>query len=468
MAGLCAARVLEPFFEKITLVDRDGLPDGPTPRAGVPQSRHVHALIPRGARELEAFFPGFLEEYEAAGAHALDVPYDGTLLRYFGWQRPMRSGTKAYFATRDLTESIVRRRLRERGRVEILDRADVTALDARPDGGGRVSAVRVTRKDGGAAYRAGSAGAGANLVLDADLVVDASGRTSKAMSWLQALGRPAPREEVVDCYSGYSSRWYELPEPSAWPRDFWWKVVWIDPSPPEHLMGGVLFPVEGRRFIVTLIGYSKHYPPNDEEGFKRALEALRSPVLARVTEICRPVSPVHSSRALKNRLRRYDELADPAPGLVAVGDSVCTFNPMYGQGMTIAALSSRALEETLGRVALRDAGFERVFFATHLRYIKDAWRLATGADMRFPGVSSDLPPPSEFAKFFGNAIQHGMIVDGEVLRRVASVSYLLEPTRTLFEDRALFARIVLRGVLGTLKERMRSRSLPAMPPGPPA
>lgn len=455
MSGLSAARVLEGFFEKITVLDRDDLPETATPRAGVPQARHVHALVTRGAKELEALFPGFLAEYEAKGALEVDVPYEGVILRPMGWQRPMPCGSKVHLATRDLTESILRRRLREDGRVEILPRTEATGLYVRPDEPGRVGGVHAVQRGGGA-----------NLTLPADLVVDASGRSSKAPAWLASLGAEVPREEVVDSHSGYSSRWYEAPEDL--PSDVWWKLVWIDPSPAEgHFMGGVLFPVEGRRWIITLIGYAKHYPPNDDEGFVRALSSLRSPILARMAELGRPISPVYASRANQNRLRRFDKLASPLPGFVAVSDSVCTFNPMYGQGMTVATLSARALESTLTRVSLRDPGFERVFFGNQHRALKDAWNLATSADMRFPGTKSDLPEPSRFAQFFGDAILQAMIVDSEVLRRTSPVYYMMKPTRSLFEP-ALAARIMLHGAAGLAAARLRRTPISPTPPPRPA
>jgi 2-polyprenyl-6-methoxyphenol hydroxylase-like FAD-dependent oxidoreductase len=452
MAGLTAARVLDRFFDEIMLVDRDEIPDEAAPRAGVPQARHVHALIARGARELEAMFPGFSKEYEARGAVALDVPWDGTVLRTTGWQKPLRSDTEVWFATRDLTESIVRRRIREIEKIQIIDRTDVTSLGVAPEKPGRISVVHATRKDGGA-----------NLTLEADLVIDATGRTSKAPTWLESLGFPAAREEIVDCHSGYGSRWYEMPEASEWPSSYWWKLVWLDPLPPEHLMGGVLFPVEGRRFIVTLIGYSKNYPPSDEAGFDEALRKLRSPILAEMTARCKPISPVYASRALKNRLRRYDQIEKPARGFVAVSDSVCTFNPMYGQGMTIATLSARALEETLERVSLDDPAFERAFFAAQQRKLKDAWSLATSADMRFPGVVSDLPMPTPFQRFVSKAMQHALIEDPVVVRRMMPMLYLLKPTKGLFE-KDLFARILAHGVVGEARARLFPKATPPRPP----
>jgi hypothetical protein len=152
-------------------------------------------------------------------------------------------------------------------------------------------------------------------------------------------------------------------------------------------------------------------------------------------------------------------------GLIAVSDSVCTFNPMYGQGMTVAALCARALESTLERVSASDEAFERSFFATQWRAaLKDAWSLATSVDMRFPGTQSDMPSPSAFAAFFGDAIQHSMLDDQEILRRATTVYYMLKPLRALFEP-DLAARILIRGGRHMLEKRLRPRPLPEMPPG---
>lgn len=431
MAGLCAARVLADSFDKVTVLDRDELPEGTDLRAGVPQARHVHALITRGANELERLYPGFLDEYRGLGAHELDVPRDGAVLRSCGWQRPMASGQPVYFASRGLTESIIRRRTFALPKIALHQRCDVSGLLVRDGEPARVRGVRLQ-------WRGQASGP---AELEADLVVDASGRASKAPEWLSAIGRPAPREELVDAGTGYSSRWYEAPDAARLPADFWWRLIWLDPDPPAQFLGGVLFPVEHGRFIVTLIGYNRRFPPSDEEGFERALHEVRSPVLARTVALARPISSVYSYRGLVNRLRRFHDLADPAPGFVALGDSVCTFNPMYGQGMTVATLCVAALESTLARMRGDDPGLPRAFFQAQAKSVRDAWALATAADSLFPDTRSERPPPSRLARMFSTAIRMAMNSDDEVLRRVTPIYYLLRPNSDLF-DRRLAARIV--------------------------
>lgn len=453
MAGLCAARVLAKSFDRVTLLDRDELPDGAELRTGVPQGRHVHALITRGAHELERLYPGFTEEYRELGANELDVTRDGAVLRACGWQLPMASGQPVYFATRGLTESIVRRRTLALPQIELHQRCEVSGLLVRPDDPTRVRGVRVQWR--------GQASGPAEFA--ADLVVDASGRSSKAPEWLAAIGRPTPREELVDAGTGYSSRWYEGPDPARMSADHWWRLIWIDPAPPDQLLGGVMFPVEDGKFIVTLIGYSRHYPPSDEDAFERALHDLRSPVLARTVALSRPLSPVYSYRGLVNRLRRFHDLEDPAPGFVAIGDSVCTFNPMYGQGMTIATLCVAALESTLERIPCDDPGFPRAFFKVQAKNVRDAWALATAADSLYPGTKSEHPPPSRFARLFSAAIRIGMNTDREILRRVTPIYYLLRPNSDLF-DRRLAARIMAVAAREFARKALRRGATSPMPP----
>src|SRR5207249_4346301 len=312
IAGLCAARVLADYFDRVTVVDRDAYPQGPAERAGVPQGRHVHALLARGRRELERLFPGFERQMLGAGAHEIDFARDFATLRGEGWMAREESGIATLFASRTLLESIVRDLLRAVPRVELVERTAVTGVVAEREPRARVRAIRL-----------------ADGELPAELVVDATGRGSQAPDWLRALGLEPPANTVVDSLSGYATRWYREPEPARWPAEWWWKGIWVDPHEPEHMTAGVLFPVEGGRWIVTIAGIAGHYPPSDEAGFGAALGRLRSPIIAHAVQLAEPISPVYSNRAMANRFRHFERWPERLDGFLAVGDSVCAFNPVY-------------------------------------------------------------------------------------------------------------------------------------------
>ncbi len=375
IAGMSTARVLSEYCDRVIVIDRDTYPTGPQDRSGVPQSRHVHALLARGRRELERLFPGFDRIMVERGAHEVDFGMDFATLRPGGWAPRQSDGIQLLFASRTLIESVVRELCRKKTNIEFVERTTVTSLSASKNGHSRVTGVQLSSQD-----------ADVPATLDADLVVDASGRNSKSPEWLQELGLKVPEETIVNSYTGYSSRWFALPDASRWPREWWWKGIWIDIAVPDHLTAGVLFPVEGNRYIVTLAGVSKNYPPTEEDAFMQAVGALRTPILAETLRLAEPLSPVYSYRTMANRFRHYERWNERLDGFVALGDSTCAFNPVYGQGMTTGLLSALLLGECVKKQGIASSELSQTFFREQARMQQDPWTLATGADFRFPAT----------------------------------------------------------------------------------
>ena len=452
IAGLCAARVLADYFDAVTVVDRDSYPAGTLERAGVPQSRHVHALLARGRRELERLFPGFDRRMLAAGAHEVDFGWDFAALRGDGWAPREESGIPTLFASRMLLESTVRDLFRRVPRVELVARTAVTGLVADGDGRRRARAVRVRRRDGGPEEE-----------LPGDLIVDASGRASKSTEWFRALGLQPPAETVVDAFAGYATRWYRAPDPARWPREWWWKGIWIDPKEPEHMTAGVLFPVEDGRWIVTIAGISRNYPPGDEDGFGLALARLRSPLIARAIALAEPISPVYCNRAMANRFRHYERWSERLDGFIAIGDSACAFNPVYGQGMTTAAVAASILSDCLDRVGPTSATLPREFFRAQGRFLREPWDLATGADFHFPATEGTRPPLFNLFGRYTDALFTAAADDAEIRRVLIEVFNMLEPPSRLFELPTL-RRVAVR----SLWRMLRPTPVPAATPPVPA
>lgn len=452
MAGLCTARILSSHFDRVTVLDRDTCPDGTRERAGVPQSRHVHALLVRGRRELNRLFPGFDTLMLERGAHEIDFGSDFATLRNWGWEPRRPTGMLTLFASRHLIESTVRELFCKLPNVEICDQTNVTGLGMTTPGQPRIDTVHIVPRD-----------TGEPSSIRTDLVVDASGRASKAPNWLQELGVPLPPETIVDAHTGYSSRWYQAPD--QLPKDWWWKGVWLDLKLPEHPLAGVLFPVERNRWIVTLAGVSKHYPPKDEEEFTTALSQLRSPVVADAVRLAEPISSVYAYRKMANRFRRYEKWKVRVDGFIAVGDSTCAFNPVYGQGMTTGTLSAGALDECLKKYGSTHPDLSRHFFKAQARVQAAPWGLATGADFSLPTTEGERPKGARLVGPYMNALFMAAIEDMTLRRHVGEVLQMLKPPSSFFTP-AVMGRVAKGTFWRWWRHQSEQPAPPAMPPTP--
>ncbi len=450
MAGLCTARILSSHFDSVTVLDRDTCPDGAHERAGVPQSRHVHALLVRGRRELNRLFPGFDPLMLERGAHEIDFGNDFATLRNWGWEARRPTGMLTLFASRHLIESTVRELCCQRPNVEFRDRTSVTGLGMSTPSQPRIDTVHIVPRDGG---KPGS--------MRANLVVDASGRASKAPDWLQALGIPPPPETIVDAHTGYSSRWYHAPD--QLPKGWWWKGVWLDLKLPEHPLAGVLFPVESNRWIVTLAGVSKHYPPKDEEEFTAALLQLRSPVLADAVRLAEPLSSVYAYRKMANRFRRYEKWKARLGGFIAVGDSTCAFNPVYGQGMTTGTLSAGVLDECLKKYGPTHPNLAQHFFKAQARVQAAPWGLATGADFSLPTTEGERPKGNRLVDPYMNALFMAAIEDVTLRRHIGEVLQMLKPPSSFFTP-AVMGRVAKGTFWRWWQHTSEQPAIPALPP----
>lgn len=441
---MCAARVLADHFDKVTVVDRDSYPAGIEHRVGVPQSHHAHALLSRGLVELEQLFPGFEEEMIARGALKLDPNECFAIRRIWGWAKRRSSGIKSLWASRPLTDAVVRRRLRGSGNVELRERA--SAVDLRIERADRPKVTGVTVN-----------GASGPETIEADIVVDASGRGSKAPHWFDTAGLARPKEDLVEAYAGYASRFYRRPPPDRRPKDWWWDGLWIEGSPPDFPRGGVAFPIEDDMWLVTAVGFSKEYPPGDERGFVEFLGALESPIIARAIELCEPIGDVAVNRSTTNRFRHYETWTSELDGFLALGDSVCAFNPVYGQGMSTAAASARALEGAIRDVGVSPSALPKAHFAAQGKFLTGVWALAAGADFIWPATTGDRPPGSAMMRPYLNLLAESMHCDDRMMRRMARVVHLLD-----HPSLAASPPVIGAVLLSTLKRRWKD-GVPSAP-----
>jgi 2-polyprenyl-6-methoxyphenol hydroxylase-like FAD-dependent oxidoreductase len=438
IAGMCAARVLSEHFERVTVVDRDVCPSGAEHRIGVPQSHHSHALLARGMLELERLFPGFEKALLARGALKFDYSTRFAVLRQWGWAPTAPCGIETLWASRPLIEFVVREKLTALGNVTLRERTSV--VDLRIERGERARVVGVSvRTDVGSES------------LDADVVVDATGRGSKALHWFEAAGLPPPDEDVVEAFAGYASRFYRRPSPEKRPKDWWWDGLWIEGIPPGFARGGVGFPLEGNRWLVTAAGFSKDYPPGDERGFVEYLESLASPILGQVVKQCEPLSDVVVNRSTTNRFRHYETWRGQLDGFLAIGDAVCAFNPVYGQGMSAAAASARELERAIRTVGVSPAALPNAHFAAQARFLSGVWALAVGADFIWPLTTGHRPPGATLMQPYLRLLGESAHVDPAVLKRVIRVFHLLDDPTAVAAPGAVGAVLA-----STIRRRLQS------------
>jgi 2-polyprenyl-6-methoxyphenol hydroxylase-like FAD-dependent oxidoreductase len=435
MGGLATAQALSRHFERVTLIERDDLPERPSARSGVPQGRHVHVLQPGGLGALERLVPGVSADLVASGAVRIDLPRDLCWLSAAGWMRPFEDRARVMLsASRDLIEWVTRQRVLATPQVIVRPGLQVTGLvlDGRPDRGGRVRGVDVRSR------AAGSGGAVERI--EADLVVDASGRRSPAPAWLEAAGYGRPAETTIDADLAYATRLYRRTpgDPDGW------KAVLLQARPPDGRRMGVMFPIERDRWMVTLAGANGDVPPTDEAGFGAFARGMRAPTIADALDRLEPVSSIVGYRRTENRRRHYESMRLP-DRLVIVGDAACAFNPVYGQGMSVAALTAEALDRCLERHLARRRSFAGVSAVAQRAVAKanaGAWMVSTGEDLRYPEtIGARVGLGDRIARRYLDRVVRVAAVDPGVNAAFVDVLCLLAEPSSLFRP-ALAARVL--------------------------
>ncbi|MBI5564429.1 MAG: 2-polyprenyl-6-methoxyphenol hydroxylase-like oxidoreductase [Chloroflexi bacterium] len=373
VAGLLAARILSDHFERVTVLDRDTLPDDPEPRKGVPQATHVHILLRRGGLILEDLLPGFDADLAQAGAPLINWTSDFVYFTPAGWGPRFPSTFTTRGGSRGLLEYTLRHRVAARPNVTFEARCEAIGLLTSEDRS-TVTGVRLN-------YRDRTSDARSNL--PGDLIVDASGRTSRVLDWLTESGYTPPAETVIDSHLGYATRVYQRPPHFA--AD--WRVMMVRARPPYGTRGGLIYPIEHDRWMVNLGGAGDERPPTDEQAFVEFMRTFIHPALYEAIKDAEPISPVYGYRRTENRWRHYEQLTRWPENFIVLGDAAYAFNPIYGQGMTVAGLEAQALDRWL-RTSLGCWDFQKSL----AKVVRLPWLLATNEDSRIPGVEGNARP----------------------------------------------------------------------------
>lgn len=409
MAGLCAARVLSERFEEVLVIDRDRLPDGAEWRRQVPQGRHPHLLLVAGARLLEGWFPGIIDELLAGGATDFDLCGDAYLYQGGGIMRRPSSSLRGPSMSRPFLERTVRGWVAALANVTMRDGTAVEGLTA-DHSGQRVTGVRLD--DGGS--------------VACDLVVDASGRQARSLAWVEKLGYQPPRTSVVEVDMRYVTRVYRRTERPA--RDWKGAGVISDPASKRIVY---LLPIEGDRWILGFGGFNGESAPTNDEGLLAYARSLELPVIAEVMEVSEPIGEPVTHRYTANQRRHVERLRRFPLGWVLLGDAVCSFDPIYGQGMTSAAQQAQALGEQLDRAGAINRSFARRYFKAAGRTVAVPWSIAVGGDFLYDGTKGKKPAGTDLLNRYFDRVIVASQHDDNVAVRVNEVLALVRRTEAL-------------------------------------
>lgn len=382
IGGSAVAASLAPHFDRVIVIERDELPDEPAKRKGVPHSYQFHTLTVGGRLVLEDIFPGLTEDLHAGGAPTPVLVQDSRYKSKAGWFPRVPTEHVMLAVTRRYLEFYIRGRAAKLSSVEFVDSTQAVGLVVAD---GRTTGLRIRNLT-----------TGQESVIEADLVVDTGGRPSQAPQWLEEAGYEKPKETVINARWGYATTYVEVPE--DWHPD--WHSTYIGPTVsgegPAATRGGAMWRQEGNRYVITAQGCAGDFPPQDIEGFKKYISSFGFSEFADMIDQFGVAEPVEAWRNTSNRLRDFAGLNERPAGFVVVGDACAAFNPIYGQGMSMAAFAAQRLGKAVAAQAEAgndlDGHFTSEFQRAYQDFLAPYWEFSTSSDYTIPGVEVDGVP----------------------------------------------------------------------------
>lgn len=416
MAGLLAARVLADVFDEVVVLERDPLPDESTVRRGIPQGRHIHVMLEAGRATLEDLFPGYRKSLLSAGGLEIDGARDVDFYVEGDFLATGPHPLPHYAATRPLYEQLLRRHLSDISGIQIRPRCQFS--DYLIDDGASVIEGAVFTNEEKAIEK-----------LHATLVVDATGRTSRTPAWLERHGYTSPTIDEVYIDLAYSTVFIQRPEDDH-------RSILVSPSPSNPRAAGIL-PIENNRWVVTVAGMHGNHPPMDANGFTDFAASLPVPAVRQLLEEHTWISDEVAHYPFPASLRhRYENLDRFPEGLVVTGDGIASFNPLYGQGMSVAALEALLLHH-----ALRTEGLENLaprFFERSQKVVDIAWTMAVGADFQFSQTTGPKPRATNIMNRYVSRLHRKAHTDGELRDAFFRVLMMDQPPTSLLRPEILW------------------------------
>jgi 2-polyprenyl-6-methoxyphenol hydroxylase-like FAD-dependent oxidoreductase len=406
MGGLLAARALSAHFERVVVVERDVLPANAMSRKGTPQALHGHGLLSGGYSVLDDYFPGMMDELSASGARPGDVVGDLVWFQYGRWKTRQSFGIPGMSVSRLRLESTVRQRVKALDNISFIEGASAVKPVFDPVAR-KVTGIVIQRREHAQPD-----------TVHADLIVDTTGRGSHSPQWLEDMGYRRAEERIININIGYATRVFERKPGELFDA----LAAIISTTPPQGTRYAAIFGVEDDRWIVTLGGTVGDYPPADEAGWNEFASTLPVDAVHQLVTSAKPLSDIVSFRFPASQRRYYEHMSDFPAGYLVLGDAICSFNPIYGQGMSVAAMEAKALDECLTKGM---DGLSRRFFRQAGRIIDTPWTILTSEDFRFPQVDSPRPVGFRFVSRYLDRVHAVASFDPVVCKRFFMVANLL-------------------------------------------
>jgi 2-polyprenyl-6-methoxyphenol hydroxylase-like FAD-dependent oxidoreductase len=417
MGGLAAAKAAAPYFDRVTVLERDGLPEDASPRPGTPQARHLHVLLAGGLEALETLMGDVGQDLEEEGAVKTRVGLDIVFERPGFDPFPQRDlGFDTFCMSRPLLESICRRRVASDAAVTFRPRARAVEIVPSSDR----TAVAGVRYDDSSSV---------SQTIPANLIVDASGRAAPTLAFLETVGFEKPDEDEIGIDQAYSTAMFDVPDDASTK----WRALIHLPDAPRTSRGGFYVPIEGHRWIVSLGGNHGDAPPGDIDGFMAFAKSFRTPTVYHAIRNARSIGDIARFNLPRTVRRRFERLGRFPRDLVPIADSVCRFKPIFGQGMSVAAQEAVALGRLLGARAghtdpLED--FAKSFFSEIQGSLEAPWATSL-IDFVYPKTRGERPADLEKRLQYGAGLNLIAAEDPAVHRLLAEVTHLLKPQSAL-------------------------------------
>lgn len=420
ISGMLAARVLSDFFDEVIILEADTSSSAKRVRKRVPQGQHSHVLLQAGQQVMERLFPNFINELIEDGSVVADFTNDLEWFHFGQWKKRFESGIMGVQQTRPFLEWHIQRRLKDYANITIQDNSLVTGFLLSDD----------QRTTLGVKARTTSRSEDSDILCD--FVVDATGYGSQSRKWVPGAASDSPLEAVkIDLF--YATRFYQTDS-----SNLGWKNLMISAQLPDQPYAGVILSFEDNKFGVTLGGYLKQPPKTDEE-FQQIAKALPQQHIYEFLQNAKPISDLNTYRIPLQVRNRFDRSKNMPSHLVVLGDAYCRFDPLYGQGMSVAALEAELLGAELTRMkALEELStFHNRFYKKLVKLTQGPWDMAITESFRHPNITGRRPREVKLMQWLTQKIYRASASQQDVYLTLAQVMNLTESSNAFFRPAIL-------------------------------